>query len=188
MAIPDSVRQEILAMAATGEFSPHDIATQQGVSVATVYNLVREAGLLTKRKTTTDSIDVKQVIIDYQDTKNSVREVLERYLISYGTLYTILRDNNVPVRVSNRLESYKNQVEAAIAMYEHGARIMDITRETGIGSYKLYTELYKRGLGPRRKVFDTVSVEVDVDVARARAETQIPALRRIRREVEDDSR
>lgn len=142
----DSKVQEMLVMFDSG-IGVAGIANEFGVSTQTVRRILKDHGKETSRKPRT--LDDEAVIQMYQDGK-PVPEILTRHTITYGTLYRILGEHEVPTRQVAYAKSALKILDRAVELYVAGAPLWSIKQETGIAQPTLHAELHKREIPLRR--------------------------------------
>ena len=108
---------------------------------------------------------IKEILVENGVYKSNDNEIIEKYKggvpikdilnefgISISKLYLLLAEHNVPTRNIEHTDGHKAQLDAAIALYEKGVPIWQITQETGIHQPTLHAELHARGIPLRRYV------------------------------------
>lgn len=137
-----------------------DICREMEKSVTTVYQLLREGGIVPNRaqeggpKRITDVLPkeiVDKVVADYV-TDVSMARIIRNYELSVNSVYKILRETNTPLRRGQDYREIRHdRIEQALRMYKDGAKLIKIEIETGIQSTQLYKELGKAGIPLRRE-------------------------------------
>lgn len=148
MELTDTKIQEILAMWDSGKMSVKEIALEVELSEGTVRKALLGAHRPTKRLSKRP--DEQNIVDAYLDETQTVGAILSTYNLSYPMLYTVLARNSIPLRKSVQAPGRKMMLDAAVEMYEAGAPIWDIMRQTGISQPTLHGELHKRGILLRR--------------------------------------
>lgn len=143
--------EEIVRMRQAG-LPREAVADEMNVSVGTVRNVEIAAGIAQPREAGSPEIlsdSVEQVIEKYNSGAR-VFDILREHNLTYTRLYKLLADNNVPVRKIANADARERQLDEAVAMYEQGVRIVEITSETGVNQPTLHAELHARGVELRR--------------------------------------
>jgi len=124
-----------------------------GLSSPRIYDILAEANVKVKDTNNTLSQEqLNQLAIDYT-AGMKVQEIIAKYALSSCTaFYTILSNNNIPLRQYNKVNqaAKKIQLDLAIDMYLEGYKLKDIKDETGIYQAVLHNEMRKRDI-PLRK-------------------------------------
>lgn len=123
------------------ELPVEQLAEELGVSPATFYKWVD--GLLPQRRQARDA----KVIKDYQKTTIPVYKVLQINEISQGTLYTILRRHDIPLRRSKDQTATTKQIAE---LYRDGEVVSSIVAKTGRSINYIYQALRKHNVPLRR--------------------------------------
>ncbi len=145
-----------------GGMSVTAIAEELELSASHVSKLISALGLgdAKTRRTALSRLspeDVQRIISLYLDNA-PVGIICTDWGLSYNALYKLLGDNGVELRAHSVASTeVKNQrMDAAVRMYEAGARLYDIEEETGIRQPQLHRELHKRKI-PLRKTTKAVT-------------------------------
>jgi len=141
-----SKKSELITMFKEGMLID-DIATELEVSVATVRAAIKEAGL-TKPKKESTGVEI-QIGVDYTGNL-PVPTILQKFNLTYARLYTILSNQDIPLRKQLNVVGRKASLEAAIEMYVEGIPLWQIKNETGIAQPTLHAELHTRQIPLRR--------------------------------------
>lgn len=132
---------------------PDAIATELGVSLNTVYRVLREADLigsiLSPERAHLSEEAAAKMIEEYLGN-GDVGELMKKYSLSQASFYRVLRDNNVPTRNELAQEQRRRALDDAISMYQQGIKIWRITQVTGISGYKLNKAIHDRDIPMRR--------------------------------------
>lgn len=147
-------KAEILSLAqADPPSKPDVIATELGVSLNTVYRVLREAnliGAILSPERAHLSVEATAKMIERYLANEDVATLLQEYSLSQATFYRLLRDNNVPTRGELAQEQRRRALDDAINMYRQGIKIWRITQVTGISGYKLNKAIHDRDVPMRR--------------------------------------
>lgn len=137
------------------------ICQELGKSVTTVYQLLREGGIVPNRaqeggpKLVTLVLPeevVKRVVADYL-ADVSMAKITRDTELTINTVYKILRETNTPLRRGQDYQEVRHmRIEQAIRMYREGAKLIKIEMETGVQATQLYKELAKAGVQLRREM------------------------------------
>lgn len=147
-------KAEILSLAQSDPPSkPDAIATELGVSLNTVYRVLREAnliGALLAPERAHLSQEATAKLIEEYLSNADVAELMKQYSLSQASFYRLLRDNDVPTRSELAQEQRRRALDDAISMYRQGIKIWRITQVTGISGYKLNKAIHDRDVPMRR--------------------------------------
>lgn len=145
------IRQEIVAFRRVNN-SAYEIARELGISVQTVYRVLREEGVqpLTGRVTShLSNVEIGNLIERYLKHEN-VDAIRRDANISLVTLYQILDDAGVPRRHEQISEERRQALDDAVSMYQDDRLIWEIIEATGVSTSTLTAELHKRKIPLRR--------------------------------------
>jgi transposase len=137
--------QEIVRMAGAG-LSISSIAGELSISETSIRSILKLYGR-TKEKSVSPQ---EQEIADQYQTDISVPELLRKYNVSYGKLYTILSKLEIPLRKTAARPAAQLQIDQAVSMYENGDPLWQIQGETGVAQPRLHAELHTRNIPLRR--------------------------------------
>lgn len=175
-------RQEIIALgSADPPARPDDIAAELGISLNTVYRVLREADLVGKilhpeRAHLTEEATAK--MIERYLANEDVGKLLAEYAISQASFYRVLRENNIPTRQELSQEVKRRALDEAVLMYEQGFKIWKITQVTGVSGHKLNAELHARDIPMRRADYGTKQeiAQVEAALSRLTGSAQLPSV------------
>jgi transposase-like protein len=141
-----SKQEEVLRMW-DGGMSVKNIAVELEVTEPTVRTVLKQHTRPTKRDYRRP--DEAEIVKAYQDGEQ-VALILSRHNLSYPMLYTILNRNDIPLRKKTEEPGRKHMLETAVQMYQNGAMLWDIQRETGVAQPTLHNELHRLDIPLRR--------------------------------------
>lgn len=147
MTLSDAVREEIVRMGRAG-MKRGDIAADLNVAMSTVSRVLADSGVAIRRSSVTDGFDGKAIAKEYSSGV-PVRKILDEFGLTYNILYTILDQQGIKTRREETEAGIRKAADRAVEMYQKGRRVIDIVTETGISTFKLYSELAKRGIARR---------------------------------------
>jgi hypothetical protein len=140
-----------------GGLSVNDIAFEMGRPVQEIKKILQAVGVIQKqgRKSSTETLSEKQrkeIVKHYVDNTLTGIQIIAKYAITWNGLYKLLDEEGIPFREFKRNDRIAREMrmERAIEMYQGGARLWEITNETGIRQPQLHAELHKRDIPLRR--------------------------------------
>lgn len=157
-AVSDVLRDEVIEMGKQSLKIPA-IAVETGLSVPTIYKILRHAGVLDdgplpRHLSSMNPVDLDSVIKAYISTTETVADIVDRFHITVQDLYTILREADIPVRsVHQKTNAIKN-LDKAIAMYtneDENFALWEIEQQTGVTAQRLNRQLHHLRIPLRRQ-------------------------------------
>lgn len=146
MAITLLQEKELLEMAMAG-VAPTDIANEVGVSIPTVYAVMRKHGILEQLKAKRD----QKVIEAYQDGQRIVA-ITEAFQVSQFQLYRILERHGIKMRRGSP-NTRRDDEDQICELYKGKTTLSQIRRITGRSIGYIYDVLDRNNI-PRRAETD----------------------------------
>lgn len=149
---PEKV-EEILEMAATGQFDAAAIAREHDLHVTTVRKLckVNNIELPRIRKVDTIAKEIKDEVVASFMQGEKIISILSKHRLTYMTFYSIVAEypEAQAQRSEYNAEALRMRKDRAVELYEQGAPIWKIKSETGLGHTELQITLEERGIRRR---------------------------------------
>jgi len=139
------LHKEIIEMYEQGLRDIDEFIANIPMSESSIKRVLKESGYKLPHKER-DLEQVQGVCKDYAENV-PIKEMLAKWKISIGTLYTILYDNEIPIRKEAQGNALRKQ--AAIQMYSANVPTQKILEETGVSSATLYSEIRQQNIEPR---------------------------------------
>jgi len=164
------------------------IAKEIGLSVQTVYRILRQEGVQPLRGQTIAHLDNHRLglLIERYVRGDPLEDIRREASVSLSTFYQLLDDAGVPRRHETYLAERKQAGEDALTMYKAGKRLWQIKQATGISSSTLSNAIMANNI-PRRRpnygrrdevtppdvegAFDPNDLESDTPPSRVRVHT-----------------
>lgn len=81
------------------EMNVHDICDKFGISTATLYRMLHERNIPLRKPTRAKNPDMDDLVVDMYESGNTLLEIRQATGKGYGTIYEILEDRNVRLRL-----------------------------------------------------------------------------------------
>lgn len=142
------------------EVPTESIASELGLSVASVKRILREAGYSLPdgrkhRAAGTGAIDSEAFVADYRkrgDEAMRVADLMQKYGIgSLSSFYAYLAALGEPPRQIRDATAANRALDEAVAMYEQGYSLWEIKEETGVAQPTLHAAIHERGIPLRNR-------------------------------------
>jgi transposase-like protein len=144
--IPEDQLVNLLSLVVKGDITAEHLAEELGTSPPTIRRWITK--FLPDLRQALRASRHQAVIKDYQDPDIPIHAICKTHDISQGTLYTILKGYEIPLR---RNSKHREQVkDEVVRMYQNSETILSIELTTGRSTHFIYKTLRQRGIPLRR--------------------------------------